>query len=698
MFGKYTVVIGAIALLVVVVTSALGANIYLLGQLSAVAESERMTSTSRLDANGALKVVRTFGDGGDGAKERSAIMTAMDTLRSSPLLPESLAGDWRTLSANVSAALEGGDVSAARSAIAEQGRALVVTYERALTDAATSGDAFAAKARTFKLLQGATIGFAAVVFLMIVFYLTRTLRSEEEGVAQARRETEQILATVGEGLFLLDRDGLIGSEHSEAMLDIFRRDDFEDLQFDMLLRSLVTEKTLEVATDFVDLLWGDRVNENLVKDLNPLNEVEVSFTTGDGSFETRYLAFEFNRVKVDGEISHLLVTVTDITERILLARELEESQAQSQAQLDLLLSILHVEPSMLGEFLDETDASMARVNKILSRPARDEVSFREKLNEIFREIHKVKGESAALGLATIELKSHEFEDSLEELRGRDVLGGNDFLPLAVMLDDLLSHLASVRDLINRIANINLAKKTYDDDSTVVVAARPADSEDTRAMTAKLDVVVATPESLLSGSPEPSAPAKLSTKALSNMVKSLGQEVADDVGKQVKIETSGLDRLPGKFQSVVKDIALQLLRNAVTHGIEAPDERAELGKSADGKVRVRFGTRDDGQFELRCEDDGRGLCAETIKQSALAKGLISPEDAATLDEARAVFLIFKPGFSTAESVGRHAGRGVGMDVVRSRAKEVGGRVRLQTKPGKGSVIRVVFPANEDSVAA
>ena len=217
-------------------------------------------------------------------------------------------------------------------------------------------------------LRGIQVGGMVAALLLlgaIFFYFARNLRKEEAVANRARKETQDILRTVNEGLFLLDKDLKLGSERSMALNNIFRREEFTDLTFDKLLKDIVPEKTLRTAMDYVALLWGERVNEKLVKTINPLNEVEVHFDNPAGGFDTHFLEFDFNRVKSEGSLSHLLVTVNDVTKRVMLSRELQESQEKAQAQLDLLLRILHVEPDSLTSFLTDADVSLKMVNSIL---------------------------------------------------------------------------------------------------------------------------------------------------------------------------------------------------------------------------------------------------------------------------------------------------------------------------------------------
>ena len=224
---------------------------------------------------------------------------------------------------------------------------------------------------------------------------------------EAQQQAESIFRTVKEGLFLLDKDLKIGSAYSAAMNHLFKREDIAGLQFEELLRGIVPDKTLNTAMKFVNVLWSERTKENLVRSINPLGEVEVTFDTADG-ISTQYLEFDFHRVRTGAEISHVLVSVSDVSARVALAAELRGAQDKTQAQIDTLLGLLQVDPDQLASFLGDSDASIQMINAILREPARDEAVFRKKLDSIFRQVHSVKGEAAAIGLASIENRAHSF--------------------------------------------------------------------------------------------------------------------------------------------------------------------------------------------------------------------------------------------------------------------------------------------------
>ena len=245
------------------------------------------------------------------------------------------------------------------------------------------------------------IGVAFASALVALLLYVQLLKSRHERVArEAQSQTRDILGTVKEGLFLIDSDFRIGKAHSTALGALMRRDSFDGMTFEELLRGLVPEKTLDTATKYVKLLWGERVNENLIKSINPLAEVEVNFDRNHGGRDIRYLEFDFHRVKGDSGARQILVSVNDVTSRVLLARELKDSQSGNSVQMDMLVGILRVEPRQLVSFLSDSDATLRLINTVLKVPARDDAGFRQKIDQMFREMHKLKGEAAALGLVT----------------------------------------------------------------------------------------------------------------------------------------------------------------------------------------------------------------------------------------------------------------------------------------------------------
>ena len=169
---------------------------------------------------------------------------------------------------------------------------------------------------------------------------------------------------------------------------------------------------------------------------------------------------------------------------------------------------------------------------------------------------------------------------------------------------------------------------------------------------------------------------------------LVREVGEMTGKRVRLVTAGEDTEVDK--TVVERLAepiTHMLRNAIDHGLEGPDDRIAAGKPAEGTVRLAALHRS-GRIVIEISDDGRGINRERVKGIAISRGLV-PEDAVLTDD-EIDNLIFLPGFSTAETITDVSGRGVGMDVVRRSIQALGGRISITSVPGKGSTFTLSLP--------
>jgi two-component system chemotaxis sensor kinase CheA len=507
--------------------------------------------------------------------------------------------------------------------------------------------------------------FIAVSLVLLVAVMLSARQRQESSLRLARQQTIDILRTVKDGLFLLDQNLIIGSAYSGAMETLFQRKDFAGVAFESLLKNIVSEKTLATALKFVKILWAERTNEKLVKSINPLGEVEVHLDGGSGKFDTRYLQFEFHRVRVDGEMTHVLVSVSDVSARVELARELQTSQNQAQGQVDTLLGILHIDPAQLTSFLNDSNAAMKMINAVLREPTREEGVFRKKLDTLFRQVHSVKGEAAALGMSSIESRAHAFEGDLKALKDKPSLSGNDFLPLVIKLDDLLTHLQSISDLVARLSR--LQSPAHDIAHTV---------------TAVIDTG--------KDKQKPIQPAANADAGLAATLQQLTARVARENSREAVLHCIGFEAIPDDFRRAVKDIAVQAVRNAIVHGIEPPAARLAAGKSLQGVVRLTFQDLGGGTYKLIVEDDGQGLSTERIKEAAVKKGFITPERAQTLDTKQVFSLLFHAGFSTLETATKDAGRGVGMNLIADLTNQMGGKVSVATSAGKFTRLTMTMP--------
>lgn len=560
---------------------------------------------------------------------------------------------WRPIAQAVAAA---GAADADRSAVAAAIQVVAESEQRfnGLTSAVLGavGEDSLARANRLRTVGGAGALAAVGFFLLLIWLYSRELRR----VRAAKRETDEILATVPAGLFLLDRSGRIGANHSARLATMLQQTQLAGRDFFELLGTMVPAKSVATARDFVDVLFGDRVHEELVGQLNPIDEVEVLLPGEGGRMENRFLGFGFRRVRDAGRTVQLMATVTDVTERVRLARELEtaigERDNQLERMLDMLVALLRLEPGGVQDRLARWQSLVNEANAALKRSARGGVALRDTVNEVFRPIHSLKSEAAALQLSLVTQRAAAVEHELADLRTRPELTGSDFLSVTVRLDELFAQFDAIRKVLDRLP--------------AAAAAHPAGPDAARAATI-------TPDDRW------------------GLLDRLCAQVARDLGKQARLGRKGLDdaSVPSGLREPVLSIATQLVRNALAHGIESPDGRAARGKPAVGMVRVEFLRSDEG-FELVVQDDGSGIDFDAVRRQAVARGLRAADQASALGHRELAALLFEPGFSTVDA-GSAAGRGVGLDLVRHQAAAVGGRVSLSTAPGRSTTFRVRFPA-------
>ena len=168
-----------------------------------------------------------------------------------------------------------------------------------------------------------------------------------------------------------------------------------------------------------------------------------------------------------------------------------------------------------------------------------------------------------------------------------------------------------------------------------------------------------------------------------------QRAASDLNKRVRFVAREIDNgaLQSGLRRPIKEILTQLVRNSVVHGIEDPASRLKEGKAAEGLINLSI-TVDDGKVHIRLKDDGKGLDFDVIRERALEMKLLN--EAGSHDKNLLLRTLFSPGFSTAEDVNVHAGRGVGLSLVQGRLRELQGRIRVNTRQGKGTTFHIFIP--------
>lgn len=482
----------------------------------------------------------------------------------------------------------------------------------------------------------------------IYSYLVRHLDSHDQVLQHTNLELHEILDTLSEGLFLLHEDFHISMQPSKRLKNLLPQltengQNFLELAGDIL----PSTQKLSATKMFIEQLYNPRVVEKLIHSLNPLDKVEVA--SAHSPNDTRILGFHFTRIMDGTRIAKVLVSVKDLTDSVRIEARLQREQEQNDLQIEMISKMLNAEESIMRSFLHISLKQLAQINQILKQPNNSSSDLNDKLRLISQEIHAFKGEASMLDMSAFRLAAEAFEDMIKDMYQKRDLSGNDFIPLVTELDSLIEKLAQAEELHRKI-------------------------------TGRLN------------NPMP-APTAASATDLGTILGKFVVNMGYRHNKNVIMETSGLEYLKQENESfpAVKDIIIQILRNAVVHGIEPVRARTLNGKSSEGHIKLGV-LPSGGKMRITIEDDGRGIDLNALRQKAVEMKLATPQEIKNWSDNQLFSLIFRPNFSTLPEGENNedAGRGVGMDVVRSRIKSLNGNIAIQTQAGQYTRFTIILP--------
>lgn len=488
-------------------------------------------------------------------------------------------------------------------------------------------------------------------FTLFIIYIVHALHKHDKDLETAHLEVHEILDTLTEGLFLLHEDFHINMQPSKRLKSLLPQLTENGQNFLALAGEILNNtQKLSATKMFIEQLYNPRVVEKLIHSLNPLDKVEITCPRNPN--ETRIIGFQFTRIMNGNHIAKVLVSVKDLTDSVRIENRLQREQEQNDLQIEMISKMLNAEESIMRSFLRISLKQLAQINQILKQPNNSSSDLSDKLRLISQEIHAFKGEASMLDMSAFRLAAEAFEDMIKDLHQKKQLSGNDFIPLVTELDSLIEKLAQAEELHRKI-------------------------------TGRLN------------NPEP-APTAASATDLGTILGKFVVSMGYRHNKNVFMETGGLEYLKQEHKSfpAVKDIIIQILRNAVVHGIEPVRARTLNNKSSEGHIKLNV-LPSGGKLRITIEDDGRGIDLDMLRNKAVEMKLASPEEIKQWSDNQLFSLIFRPNFSTLPEGENHedAGRGVGMDVVRSRIKSLNGNIGIQTQAGQYTRFTIILPLEQ-----
>jgi two-component system chemotaxis sensor kinase CheA len=431
------------------------------------------------------------------------------------------------------------------------------------------------------------------------------------------------------------------------------------------------------------------------------------------------------------------------TARAALEEQAERLQSEAESELEArFAAAAPAGPGMpWGDFVLETREHLAAVEQELLRleAAPDDA---ESVHSLFRRFHTIKGLAAIAGAEAAREVAHQTENLLDEVRNGTRVVSPQLIDLALASADFLGEVAAAAEQLDLGEPValpdeptGLLDRLYAAIRSEVMAeaetpgaatrkspggtgraARSAVKVDTGKLDQLVDLVgeLVIAQSLVQLDPAVQAiseartlrnlnqlgriTSELQKTAMALRVVPVGQvfrrmervfrDLVRDSHKLAVLETAGEDaELDRTIVEHLADPLMHMVRNAVDHGLETPEEREAAGKPVEGTVRLAA-MHQSGQVVIEVSDDGRGMNAERILRKARERGLAGEQAPATAGEA--LEYIFAPGFSTSEEVTAVSGRGVGMDVVRREIERLRGRVEVRSEPGRGTTFLLRVP--------
>lgn len=459
-------------------------------------------------------------------------------------------------------------------------------------------------------------------------------------------ERDTILNHVDEGLFIarFDAGGYVVGEHqSESVHRILGAYLTQRRSILEVFADFFDPGKMEEIFDFLALIARGKASDEMLRELNPLCREWVTVGCGDHR-QKKVLSFAFKVIGQSGVEPDILIRFTDITQEIKAQFSTGENEAKSAAQSQVMLAMLHSGPALFQDFLVTLELEILNIREMLEM-----IVLRPELTDTFdrigAEIHSLRGNAALLNLHALEAAAGRFEDIM-------ILGG--------AFPEIDAE--GIRLLMQELDNIE---------------------EKGNAMSLLLGRMRAFEHS--------EGDYQNALQALPAVVSGLAEKIAQRLGKKIKVVTTQVNftGISDSSVRIMRDILVQLTRNAATHGIETPLERIRAGKSEYGLIAISMNAQG-GRFCIAFRDDGKGLDFSAIQSRIVEFSGIRQEEIEKWSEAELADLVFEPRFTTARSSSTDAGRGMGMNIIRRRLNDKGGDIKINSARGQFCEFKLTIP--------
>ncbi|MDC0255377.1 ATP-binding protein [Bacteriovoracales bacterium] len=512
------------------------------------------------------------------------------------------------------------------------------------------------------------------------------IKVEERTVelAEEKNSVSNLLHNMSQAVFSVDLYGVIQnkaiSEYSNILFNqsIAGKTVYETLYANIDPKSEDygnLKSALETSIGGNDLQWD--LNESYF----------IHKTTINVKGEERIISVLPNPIwGLDEDIKEIMFSCEDITEKVALEEKVAKTQAESNKRSRALHELaphdgkgIAAHSKELKMFLSNSDLLLNESNEIIEKSNAQKLD-QKKFDTVFRHLHTLKGNARGFGATLLSEQIHKSESDLEEIKNK-FDSFNEEKRLLVCKE-----LSQIRELLDYF--IKVAEEVFSisiDGTAGEVVYYEVHKDNLASMERALNKV-------MSESPSNDLSdlflnftnlLKTPLKDFLSGFKKIVDETAEESGKNVSFQVEGDDIYIGQDeQNLLNDSLIHLVRNSVDHGIEGSEIRVKENKNEVGNIVISVKKNKNG-YGINIKDDGAGIDSELVTKKAIENGIVSNDEAQNMTEADKLKLIFKAGLSTKDQVSELSGRGVGMDVVSTNIKKLGGEIDIKTEKGVGT---------------
>ncbi len=536
------------------------------------------------------------------------------------------------------------------------------------------------------------ISYSTVLFLY--FYSQFRLRHQDQGLQQENEsQFSQIINRTDAGILVLDPQLKISSIYSQKALAIFNQDKLSGQFFPKLLFPNQIEKQEEISF-FLNQFFQGHVKPRMMQGLL-LNHHVPYFVSGESHNGTCYLDLHYERlIGSKGQTSAILVTVLETTDRIELQKSLQQ-KAKELAEDSALITILcETSKEEFSQFIKQSILSMDEALNFIDEHFPPHI---ETIHRIMRVFNEFKAKVGPFKLFSLYQIAHELEETLlRSMEYAEILDTHQVENLKAKITYVKKDLARIHQkIIHPIEDAGEARGETRDLSILIPASRvdrliakaDGSGDDGESESSRWKSLIRELEALKK------VPCRKLFNRFPRMVESLAKKLGIKLfplvieGSEIEIDIQLMDR--------IGDALVHIIRNAVNHGIEPPEERIKKSKNDKGLIQLKVATEKN-HLLITVEDDGRGLRYSELAREAVRKGLLSEEDYIRRNVSDHYQFIFDPKIASAaadEDLNKILGQGMGLSTVKTAIENLGGRLEIQSVEDEGTTIKMILPLNQ-----